>query len=113
MDKPLVDNARDLETFRSWVRQGAPILSSSSMRYTKEFLPYRTSTHNLGALRYVSVTSGKKWETYGIHALEAVYPIMGPGFLSCRNTGTALNAFLIREMNISGLFIQGQGIDKA
>jgi Predicted dehydrogenases and related proteins len=87
VDKPLVDNARDLAVFRSWVAEGKPIMSSSCNRYAKEFTPYRQSTHNLGKLRYVSMTTAKKWETYGIHALEAVYPILGPGFLTAHNTG--------------------------
>ena len=89
VDKPLVDNAEDLRVFNDWVRAGKPIMSSSSMRYVKEFAPYRLSTHNLGSLRYVSITTAKLWETYGIHALEAVYPIVGPGFVSARNTGSA------------------------
>ena len=88
VDKPMVDSASDLKIFNDWVRAGKPLMSSSSMRYTKEFAPYRLSIHNLGELRYVSITTGKKWETYGIHALEAVYPIVGPGFVSARNTGT-------------------------
>jgi len=88
VDKPMVDNPEDLGVFNDWVQAGKQILSSSSMRYVKEFMPYRASTHNLGELRYVSITTAKKWETYGIHALEAVYPIVGPGFVSARNTGT-------------------------
>jgi hypothetical protein len=88
IDKPLADNAADLKTFQSWVAAGKPLMSSSSMRYTKEFMPYRISTRELGDLRFVSITTPKSWETYGIHALEAVYPILGPGFLSARNTGT-------------------------
>jgi hypothetical protein len=88
VDKPMVDNEPDLRVFAGWVAAGKPILSSSSMRYTKEFLPYRLSTHDLGELRFVSITTAKSWETYGIHALEAVYPILGPGFLTARNTGT-------------------------
>jgi predicted dehydrogenase len=89
IDKPLTDNEPDLKTFVHWVEQGLPIMSSSSMRYTKEFMPYRHSTRDLGDLRFVSITTAKSWETYGIHALEAVYPILGPGFLTVRNTGTA------------------------
>jgi predicted dehydrogenase len=89
IDKPLTDNEPDLKIFRAWVDAGKPILSSSSMRYTKEFLPYRLSTRELGELRFASITTPKSWETYGIHALEGVYPILGPGFLSARNTGTA------------------------
>ncbi|MCC7355479.1 MAG: Gfo/Idh/MocA family oxidoreductase [Anaerolineae bacterium] len=88
VDKPLVDNAADLQTFSRWVAAGAPILSSSCMRYCKEFMPYRASTHELGHIRYVSITTPKTWERYGIHALEGIYPILGPGFLSARNTGT-------------------------
>ena len=88
VDKPLTDNVRDLRTFNGWVADGAAIMSSSSMRYAKEFMPYRTSVHDLGALRWAAITTPKSWERYGIHALEAVYPILGPGFLSVRNTGT-------------------------
>ncbi len=88
VDKPMVDNEADLKVFCGWVRNGAKILSSSSMRYTKEFLPYRISTNNLGQIRYASITTCKSWERYGIHALEGVYPIIGPGFISVRNTGS-------------------------
>jgi hypothetical protein len=88
VDKPMADNAADLETFVSWVDAGKPIMSSSCMRYAKEFMPYRISTHELGELRFASITTPKSWERYGIHALEAIYPILGPGFVSVRNTGT-------------------------
>ena len=88
IDKPMVDNAEDLKTFNGWVAEGKALISSSSMRYAKEFLPYRISTTNLGDLRFASITTPKQWKTYGIHALEAVYPIFGSGFISARNTGT-------------------------
>lgn len=88
VDKPLVDNKEDLKTFSTWVAEGKPIMSSSCMRYAKEFLPYRVSTHELGDIRFASITTMKTWERYGIHALEGIYPILGPGFISCRNTGT-------------------------
>ncbi|MDD3840540.1 MAG: Gfo/Idh/MocA family oxidoreductase [Clostridia bacterium] len=88
VDKPMVDNEKDLKIFTKWVEQGAHIMSSSSMRYTKEFIPFKESINNLGELKYASITTCKSWERYGIHALEAVYPIMGPGFVSARNTGT-------------------------
>ncbi len=92
VDKPLVDNAADLAVFRRWiVEEGRPILSSSCMAYAKEFAPYRASTRDLGALRYVTVTTAKSWERYGIHALSAACPVLGPGFVSARNTGDARN----------------------
>jgi hypothetical protein len=89
VDKPLADNTADLETFIGWGETGKPIMSSSCMRYAKEFMPYRASTHELGELRFVSITTPKSWERYGIHALEAIHPILGPGFISVRNTGSA------------------------
>ena len=89
VDKPLVDNRPDLRTFREWIAAGKRIMSSSCMAYAKEFLPYHKSTGGLGIIRYASVTTPKSWERYGIHALSAIYPILGPGFLSARNAGTA------------------------
>ncbi len=89
VDKPLADNEPDLNTFIQWVEEGRAIMSSSCMRYAKEFMPYRISTHELGELRFASITTPKSWESYGIHALESIYPILGPGFVSVRNTGTA------------------------
>ncbi len=88
IDKPMVDKEEDLQTFCKWVSEGHKILSSSSMRYAKEYMPYRESTHELGKLRYASITTPKTWERYGIHALEGIYPITGPGYESVRNTGT-------------------------
>jgi len=87
VDKPMVDNEKDLKIFTQWVKDGARILSCSFMRYCKEFLPYRASTHELGKIRFLSITTPKSWERYGIHALEGIYPILGPGFESVQNVG--------------------------
>lgn len=89
IDKPLTDNLDDLQTFRGWVADGARLMSSSSMRYAPEFQPYhRGMPHDLGDLRLATVTSPKSWAAYGMHALEAIYPVLGPGFVSARNTGS-------------------------
>ncbi|MFC1607865.1 Gfo/Idh/MocA family oxidoreductase [Candidatus Latescibacterota bacterium] len=89
VDKPLVDSDKDLKVFRDWISEGRPIMSSSCMRYCKEFLPYRISTHDLGEIRFACITTPKSWERYGIHALEGIYPILGSGFISARNVGSA------------------------
>jgi predicted dehydrogenase len=94
VDKPLVDNVADLKTFIEWRRQGARILSSSSLRYCKEFIPYTLSTHELGKLCYINMTMNKSWERYGIHALEPVFAITGPGYVSVQNTGGINNNIL-------------------
>ncbi len=88
VDKPLVDTAEDLNTFRAWVAEGHPILSGSALGYAREYQPYHASKHDLGVLRFLSITTPKSWERYGIHALSGIYPILGPGFRSAQNTGT-------------------------
>ncbi|NJD02999.1 MAG: oxidoreductase [Ruminiclostridium sp.] len=88
VDKPLVDNEEDLKTFSKWVEDGSAIMSSSCMRYCKEFMPYRQSTRDMGEIRYASISTPKSWERYGIHALEGIYPIFGPGYISVQNTGS-------------------------
>jgi predicted dehydrogenase len=87
VDKPLTDNEADLKAFSEWYQSGGAIMSSSALAYAKEFAPYRASTAELGTLRFASVTTAKTWERYGIHALSAIYPVLGPGFVSARNTG--------------------------
>jgi predicted dehydrogenase len=89
LDKPLADNVGDLQKFRRWHEAGRPFLSGSCMRYAKEFEPYHAAPAALGLIRLATITMPKSWERYGIHALEGVYPILGPGFISVRNTGTA------------------------
>ena len=87
VDKPLCDNFTDLKIFQQWIDEGKPIISSSAMRYCKEYEPYHQSTYELGDLKYINVTMAKSWEKYGIHALETLYPIVGPGFTSIQNLG--------------------------
>lgn len=100
VDKPMVDNAADLKTFCRWAGQGRAIMSSSCMRYAKEYAPLRLSTNNLGLLRFASITMMKTWERYGIHALEGLYPIFGPGFISARHIGpVGQSLVLLRHKN--------------
>ena len=88
VDKPLVDNEPDLRTFCEWVKAGAAILSTSAMRYAREFVEAKARLSEIGEPRYLSMSTPKSWKRYGIHALEGLYPIVGPGFVSVRNTGT-------------------------
>ena len=87
IDKPLADNVEDLNQFIKWYKEGKMIMSSSSFRYAKEYMPYHKSTYEFGELRYINMTMPKSWERYGIHAMEAVYPITGSGYISVQNTG--------------------------
>ncbi len=58
-------------------------MSSSCMRYCKEYAPYRMSTNDLGTLSLVTITTPKIWERYGIHALDGIDILFfGPGDFS-------------------------------
>ena len=49
----LRDRLLSSAAFRRWAAEGRAFLSSSSMRYAKEYLPYRISTRELGDLHGV------------------------------------------------------------
>jgi hypothetical protein len=89
IDKPLCDSEPDLKTFHRWVQEGRSILTSSGMRYAKEFIAVKSRLSEVGEPRFLLNTTPKTWERYGIHAVEGLYPILGPGYLSVRNTGSS------------------------
>lgn len=87
IDKPLTDNAADLKQFIAWWDQGKPMLSTSCMRYARELTSLRDRLDQVGSPRIITVSMPKSWERYGIHAIEAVYPLQAPGgWLSAQTT---------------------------
>ena len=89
IDKPLTDRKDHLQQFVEWQHEGKPIMSTSCMRYAKEFAEARKRLSELGELRLITMTTPKSWERYGIHALEGVYPFLEPGgWLWVVNTGS-------------------------
>ncbi|MBN1491907.1 MAG: Gfo/Idh/MocA family oxidoreductase [Phycisphaerae bacterium] len=89
VDKPLVDSEPALRQFVAWRAEGKPFLSSSCMRYSREYADCRRRLAEVGELRLITMTMAKTWERYGIHGLEGVYPLLEPGgWLSVANSGT-------------------------
>lgn len=80
VDKPMATNRADLEQFLKWHEEGAVILSTSGMRYMPEMRQAAAHRAELGELRWITSFTCKTWERYGIHALEAVSPLLGRGF---------------------------------
>ena len=112
VDKPLVNTEEDLRTFVNWRKEGAQFITSSCMRYAKDQEPYYENHHELGDIKYICSPMAKKYEHYGIHALERMYPFLGEGFLSVRNTGTAEKTVVhIKHKNGCDVnIIQGYGM---
>ena len=84
VDKPLATSLEELRTFIGWQRAGARILSSSGLRYAPELADCLARLPGLGELRWLSGVTVKTWERYGIHLLEPLFRITGPGFESIR-----------------------------
>ena len=88
VDKPLATSLEDLRTFIAWEKAGARLLSSSGLRYAPELDAHLDGKSGLGQLRWISSVTAKTWERYGIHALEPVFRLTGPGYTSVRLEST-------------------------
>lgn len=84
VDKPLATNVADLQQFIDWEKEGHFIMSSSGLRYAPSSVALREELASLGELRWIASTSIKTWERYGVHALESIYPLVGPGLKEVR-----------------------------
>lgn len=103
IDKPLTDRADHLEQFIAWDRQGKRFMSSSAMRYSPPLVALRDRLDEVGEPRLITLSMCKSWEAYGIHALEAVYPLLRPGgWDSVRNTVHG-NAQVVHVHHVDGV----------
>ncbi len=94
IDKPLAGSLRDgLEIARLAKANGIPVFSSSSLRYGPDPLEPKLakigavkSVYSVGPATYDKTHPDLFW--YGIHAVEALYTVMGPGCVSLVRTKT-------------------------
>ncbi len=82
IDKPMATTLGELRQMVQWHHNGRVLLSTSGMRYAPEMRLTAQQQEHLGDLRWITSFTCKTWERYGIHALEAVEPLLGPGFLT-------------------------------
>ena len=84
VDKPMATNVADLDQFLRWHLDGKTIFSTSGMRFAPEIRRITECREQLGDLRWITSFTSKTWERYGIHALESLAPVLGPGFISAQ-----------------------------
>lgn len=95
IDKPLGGTLRDgLEIVRLAKEHGVPVFSSSSLRYGPEPLGPKfekiggvLSAYSVGPAEFEAHHPDLFW--YGIHGVEALFTVMGPGCTSVTRTHTA------------------------
>lgn len=80
VDKPLATNLDDLSQFVEWHQDGIPISSSSAMRYAPAVNQLSNELSDIGNTHWVTNATHKTWKRYGIHALEPISKLFGPGF---------------------------------
>lgn len=84
VDKPLAITRGELSRFAAWTKAGARILSSSGLRYAPALSQLRGRSW-----KWITSLTCKTWERYGIHALEPVFTVLGPGFTGVRSESRA------------------------
>lgn len=77
IDKPLTVCLDELERYKSYVAEGAFLMSCSSMCYANEVLTAKAYITKLGKIHLISVIGKKDWKKYGVHMVEALLSLLG------------------------------------
>ncbi|NOX96515.1 MAG: Gfo/Idh/MocA family oxidoreductase [Nitrospirae bacterium] len=88
IDKPLAGKLSDCLEFEQWARKGATILGSSSLRYCYEVQQLLSqSIEERGYFRSVHGVVGTDEFNYGVHIVEMIQGLLGPGAKAVRYLG--------------------------
>jgi predicted dehydrogenase len=80
VDKPMaVDLVEAKGLFALAADKGTPVTSSSALRFATELEGSRAQFEALGALSSVVSVGPGEWYYYGVHAVEQLYAVTGPG----------------------------------
>jgi Oxidoreductase family, NAD-binding Rossmann fold len=92
LDKPLVGNLKDCFKLEELVKKGAEILGSSSLRYAFDIEEVKNKISANGeTIATLFATNGLDEFNYGIHIMEGIYSILGPGVYSTKYLGCSRN----------------------
>ena len=95
IDKPLSPAPAEAAEIIALARQhGTPMMSCSALRYSRELQEARDQIAALGKIRCATGTAPNELVFYGIHALELVHTILGPGVEWVQNIGDAERAYV-------------------
>lgn len=103
IDKPMADRAQDLAQFIRWQRQGKAFHSSSGMLYSPPYVALRERLGEVGRPRLITMTMVKRWPSYGMHAIAAVYPLLRPNGWRCVRTAVEGDAWIVHASHDDGV----------
>ena len=75
IDKPLTLDATELDYFRPFLETGK-LMSCSSMRYARELDVIKANIADYGRLHALRGTIVNDWARYGVHLLDAIFPLL-------------------------------------
>ncbi len=75
IDKPLTLDAEDLAYFRPFLEIGK-LMSCSGMRYARELDAVKAHIADYGRLQLLRGTVVNDWARYGVHMLDAIFPLL-------------------------------------
>ncbi|HPJ75306.1 MAG TPA: Gfo/Idh/MocA family oxidoreductase [Clostridia bacterium] len=88
IDKPIVGSMKDIERIEKLVEEGAKILGSSSLRYSKEIKEFLSKpVEERGDIISIFGTSGVDEFNYSVHIVEAMSALAGAKGISCQYIG--------------------------
>ncbi len=88
IDKPIVGSLADCRKLEALADSGAVILGSSSLRYCEEVVGFASqSEEERGKIANVYGTCGVDEFNYGVHIVEAISGLLGPGAQTVRFAG--------------------------
>jgi len=118
IDKPIVGCLADCRKLEELASKGAVILGSSSVRYAREVAAFATTPEEeRGRVVNVFGTAGNDEFNYGVHVVEGIGGITGPGAVSCRfvgrgeSDGKACETFFVRfETGVTAIYNNFHGM---
>ncbi|HOD92797.1 MAG TPA: Gfo/Idh/MocA family oxidoreductase [Clostridia bacterium] len=88
IDKPIVGSIKDIKRIEMLVKEGAKILGSSSLRYSKEIKGFLSKpAEERGDIISIFGTSGVDEFNYSVHIVEAMSALAGSSGKSCQYIG--------------------------
>jgi len=95
VDKPLSPDPGEAAEIAALARQGgAPLMSCSALRYARELAEAREQIAAIGRIWCATATAPGELVFYGIHALDLVHAVLGPGVEWVQNIGDEERAYV-------------------